>query len=232
MFLIGLAGCTSPSEEPSPENTETAGSMDVTETPTPLPTPTPTPAQEIEDKIIFPKEVANAFREALLGQAEFRDVWEGTATSKNLLFEGQPPTAFAVVDMDGDGIPEVVVKEIEQAHTLVLHCIDDVVYGHFFGPVGLRDIKTDGSFWYSEWYLEGVRSAEYSTIMFTANGYEKTMIAFQDWSDSEERMFFLIGDEEVTEGEWLSFIVAQKEKEDIVWHDLTEENVLQYVTWE
>ena len=58
-------------------------------------------------------------------------------------------TQFAIVDMDGDGMPEVILEIFPGGDRLVLHYRNGRVFGNGFPYRGLRFLKTDGTFYTS-----------------------------------------------------------------------------------
>jgi hypothetical protein len=236
MLILTLAACGG----------ETAQLADNNLTPPPsdgdnTPTPTPNSTQNIEDefehddyvikeKIVekvlssMPEEVAEAFRQVLLGQAEFRDIWQGTATSTSLydfsydaISESPLRLEFAVADLDGDGIPEVIVNDKGPDDRLVLHYKDGVVYGYFSGIRAFQEIKIDGTFAVSFGMRAGGGIAR---MHFTEDGYEYVWLKNQEWCDVEEQYTFFIDGNEVTAEESRTFSIAQNDKEEVEWHDL------------
>jgi hypothetical protein len=187
----------------------------------------------------MPEEVAEAFRSVLLNQGEFYDVFnrEGTMHSTTLndyflaLFSENIPYGFivdlefAVVDLDEDGIPEIVVNVKGPNIRLVLRHENSLMYGYWFATKEMGGITKDGTFSVSGsasfWAIAKLR--------FTGYQYEEITLALYDGLSSYPAADCYINDELVTEEEFDAFITAYDNKEDVVWHDLTKENVLNYV---
>ena len=53
---------------------------------------------------------------------------------------------FCVIDMDGDGIPELILEESHAGTRLLFHCEDGVVYGYTFPFRGMNGPKADATF--------------------------------------------------------------------------------------
>ena len=120
---------------------------------------------------------------------------------------------FAVVDMDTDGIPEVVINIIGPDIRLILHYADGDVVGYFFGIKGLNSIKLDGSFdWgYATYY-------GCSLLKFAGKTYESIELASYEHINQPK---YNIESSEVTQEEFEAFMDSQYQKEDIKWYKLT-----------
>lgn len=126
---------------------------------------------------------------------------------------------FAIVDMDGDGIREVVL-DIPPHDVLVLRYYSGEVYGYGFGVRALRDIKVDGSFYGSE----SASSGGCYRLAFAHSDCERIELAFYDGEDNEYRLH----GEQSTEEEVDAFLNAKKE--DVSWYVLSDENIQRYLS--
>jgi hypothetical protein len=126
---------------------------------------------------------------------------------------------FAILDMDGDKIPEVVLK-LKIGNDCadfreVLHYYNGDVYGYLFGIRSLNSLKTDGAF-----FASSDASTTYcSKLRFFKNTYEIEILGY-----SKANSYF-INNAPVTEEAFRSFITEQREKKDVVWYEFSQENI-------
>lgn len=84
---------------------------------------------------------------------------------------------YAFVDMDNDGIEELVILTTsDYGAYIVLHYENEVVYGYKIGIRSLESLKKDGTFIASS----GATSNEYQTMSFDKNKYKTTSFAVYD----------------------------------------------------
>lgn len=125
-------------------------------------------------------------------------------------------TRFAVLDMDSDDIPEVVV-ELDTGFDgafEVLHCIDETVYGYNFNFRSINKLYEDG-------YYMGVSGASdwvISQISFTASGYSEEEMAGCNNGD------YTIEGTSVSQAEYEYYAKKYFSKE-AVWHEFNESNL-------
>ena len=61
-------------------------------------------------------------------------------------YAGRAVEQFAVVDMDGNGVPEVVIELSRDGERIVFHYKDGKIYGFGFSYRGMNESKKDGTF--------------------------------------------------------------------------------------
>lgn len=114
----------------------------------------------------------------------------------------------AVIDMDQDGIDEMVIKNATSSEkTFILHYENATVYGFSFNTSAMRNIYTDGSFSWSYYY--GADGGEYgkSRISFV-NG----KIKFEELSRIEGYYKYFLNGKEVTEDKFYNSPIQTEEK--------------------
>lgn len=129
---------------------------------------------------------------------------------------------FAVLDMDGDEIPEMVLGltvDNNSDFAEVLHYRDGEVYGYFFGKDQLVNLKTDGTF---RWLSGGLTYNGYGTLSFQDLFAETNNLAYHeskalDESSTTFSITYYIKDKEVTKDSYLSFVKEQEAKKDVAW---------------
>jgi hypothetical protein len=125
-------------------------------------------------------------------------------------------TRFCVVDMDGDGINEVLL-ESSMSNRLLFHYEDGIVYEYSFCFRGMKRIKTDASF-------EGSGSAGYiviGRISFHKDRCHYTEICLYD---GESNRFRIYG-KDVTEEEVREYLKRRDNKEEVEWHVFNKRNL-------
>jgi len=258
-IFLGLTACISDSSPPPIEGGELQTSEVADEQPslaTQDSSPIPVindeqPPSEVEDirrgKIVMegidssPRAIAGAFQQILLEtiesrRPENRDAYEAELL-KDPLFRDNPgfleeqmgwffevSLFFALADLEGDGVPELILA----------NHIDSKIYRYSEGTIyeygsvfarGFQALSTNGTFIMSG----GASVGRLAMMSFADNRREEIILAL--WEPRDNRMYYSINDEEVTEEEWQVFMDAQERKESVVYHDLTEVNVLRYVKW-
>ncbi len=132
-------------------------------------------------------------------------------------------TKLAVVDLDSDETPEVVlglaVNNNEDFGFEVLHYQDGVVYGYALPYRALMNLKADGTFSFSS----GAADNGFGTLEFTDNGYtvHKATYCESGYSSPQEQtVSYFVDGQDATEEDFLSAIARQDQKADVLWHDL------------
>ena len=127
---------------------------------------------------------------------------------------------FAVIDMDADGLPELVLHKMQDGSSIVMHYYDGYVYGKEYGFRGMKFLKEDGTFdWSNSAFNSGI-----GKLKFNGANQETIYLAENDTQDGKE--IYRIDKIEVSQADYLTFTANQDKKEEIVWHELTIENIL------
>ncbi|SFR57680.1 hypothetical protein [Anaeromicropila populeti] len=124
------------------------------------------------------------------------------------------PDQYAVVDLNQDGQPEVVVSLLGcgGGWIKVLRYYEGTVYGYSFVVRGFDLLKTDGTYMdYSEESNNCIRKLNFDGKMVHENCLGFT-------SSSKDEMMYHIGDEEVSEQEYSTFIENYYNKQDVTWY--------------
>lgn len=141
---------------------------------------------------------------------------------------------FAVVDMDDDGVPELVLAltvENETDFTEVMRYRDGEVYGFFFGKDQIVELKNDGSY---RWLSGGITDNGYARLTFKADAAEPENLAHLESRplDDASTTFaaaYYIKDETVTKERYAAFVTEQDAKPDVNWHQLTKANIDKWI---
>lgn len=202
----------------------------------PEPIETPAPAEK-ETPVEIPKmtaEVAEAFRAVLLGEEEFICVYTSGEQKKLDLtrlgetFTGEWNNTYvakqlAPVDLDADGVPEVVVLLSHQG-SILLHYQDGVIYGYHRPVRWFNNVKADGVGSYSG----GFADWGYCTLSFTEDGIveneflycQSTPVPNPGPDDIGIYITYFENGVEISAEEFDAAVKAQDAKPDVVWYDI------------
>ncbi|MFS0915788.1 hypothetical protein [Brevibacillus sp. 179-C 1.1 NHS] len=137
---------------------------------------------------------------------------------------------FAVLDMDGDKIPEVVLGltvDENPNFVEVLHYMNGEVYGYFFGKDQISDLKTDGTF---RWLSGGLTYNGYGKLRFQTNSCEIDNLAYHESSATDESFTtfataYYINNKLVTKDSYKAFVKEEDAKRDVTWYEFSQENI-------
>lgn len=177
--------------------------------------------------------VAEAYKAVLQNKAEFFS----TDDSKNLLLNDflvkeknngviYKITHFAVVPMDGDKIPEVVLELTVGNYPEfyeILHYMNGKVYGYTRVYRALEGLKTDGTFWASG----GASDNECEKLRFNLNNCEVDVLGGMKSSQGTDGLTvsYFINDKVVTKESFDVFRNKQGSKKDVEWYSFSEDNI-------
>lgn len=136
-------------------------------------------------------------------------------------------TEFAVLDLNGDGSREVVLRVTDVANDMggyvVLRQEEDAIYGYPSHWRTFWQLKTDGTFTYS--YTagteDGIASARFGEDGLTLEKHIRCEM--EAW----EPKAFEVDGRPVSETEYEAACSAQDQKTDAVWYELNETNIRQ-----
>ena len=177
---------------------------------------------------------AEAYKAVLQGDATFFSVDAGETLSIGELAKavGDMPdgtnvtaTGFTALDLDGDGMREVILQLADHYGSIVLRYGDDsIVYGYTLYYRAFMGIKTDGTASFSS----GAAENGFGTLQFVENACSLVSTTYSTASyDSGNNLHvaYTVDNKPATEAEFLSAIDAQNKKEDAVWYAFTPENI-------
>lgn len=135
-------------------------------------------------------------------------------------------TQFAVLDLDSDGADEIIlwekVNSDEYYGYKVLRFEDGAVTGYSFYYRGFNSIKTDGTFRFSN----SASNSGFATVSFEGDEYSLNKITHCDTGPISGNIIYIVDGKNSTEEEFHAAMAAQDEKEDILWQEFTNENIL------
>jgi hypothetical protein len=132
--------------------------------------------------------------------------------------------SFALCDLDRDGTPEVIASMTTGGNTnpeyMILHGENGTVYGYPVTYRALMDLKTDGSFWVSC----GAGDNGTDIMWFDGVNYVREDVTYQVGGLTDDPHYY-VDREETTEDCFNAAVISQDTKPDVVWYDLTAENL-------
>ncbi len=138
---------------------------------------------------------------------------------------------FTSLDMDEDGECEIILSvfgvSADMGGQLILHRINNQIYGYKTDSMTLVNIKADGTGEYSD--PTGVSETGVCKIdEFTADGYTIKKI-FYGTGTYQGLDTFVVDGHSAKEEEFLSEMENQNNKPDAVWHEFTTDNIEVYI---
>lgn len=137
-------------------------------------------------------------------------------------------TKFAIVDLENDDIPEVIlwlaVNNNDDFGFEILSFKDEMVYGYTLSYRSFMDLKDDGTFSFSS----GAADYGFGTVKFTQKGYTVDKISYSESSyDSNNNLSisYFVNHESATEEDFLSAINKQSEKTGVTGYYFTNDNI-------
>ena len=137
-------------------------------------------------------------------------------------------SSFSVVDMDRDGIPEIV---LHVGDNIVLHYKDNgIVYAYVFGARAMQMLRPDGSFHASGGAAGGtyLRVTEFRT---DEEEYETETLAEYDAMEDGNESYAVQGKPVSSEEEFTRMLAELLGEDFIEQFDFTEENIERELTW-
>lgn len=169
-----------------------------------------------------------AFRAVLEGKATFYSTDIGRNVDMahigevlGVSFADNLPARFALVDLDGDGVEELVLDYVNLGNggtVELFHWMDGEVLGYYKVGRGFGNPKTDGAYTGSDGASTGYLLR---ILSFDRNGFEEEITAFYD----DYYGTFELRGRPSTEREVMALFDQQSAKEDVAWHDLNDANI-------
>ena len=185
-------------------------------------------------------EAAEAYRDVLTGQKEFcffsnpyGPLYDDSVKKLKQLENFMPESAntFAIIDLDNDNLPEVVLSFGEYSENYcILKYYNNDVYIYTRGIRGFNTLKMDGTFrWANSGFEAGIGTLLFRkvTTYTVQGGITETEDKVYSNTSSEE---FLINDQHVTREEEQKAFAYQDSKPDATWYDFSEGNVKKYLS--
>lgn len=138
------------------------------------------------------------------------------------------PFKFAVIDLDGDDVQEIVLwlqaGENDSFGFEILRQQGGQIYGYALVYRAFMDLKKDGTFSFSS----GAADSGFGSISFTDKSYKIHEIARSESAydaNDELTVSYFVNGQAATEAEFMSAVEKQAGKESILWYDFNDENI-------
>lgn len=131
---------------------------------------------------------------------------------------------FAVVDMDGDSIPEVLLELEDYTGYIILRYVEGQIRGNFLGYRAMSSIKENGTF--------GSENSAFETYVNKLYFIGDTLVADRKISwlmCNYDKMYYRIDDLSVGEEDYERANALYEECPEVEWHDYTEEEVNKFI---
>jgi len=137
---------------------------------------------------------------------------------------------FALVDLDNDSIPEVILGVTtggsDDVSFIVLHYANDSVYGYSFPYRALNSIKADGTFSFSS----GASDSGFGTIDFSGSDYANmiTKITYSQSNvdvNNNQSVSYFVNQQSATYDEFEIAINQEAVKPDATWYDFNDDQI-------
>ncbi len=138
---------------------------------------------------------------------------------------------FAIVDLDGDGIEEIMLElygvSRDMGGYIIFHKENEKVLA--YKSTNYRTfwfLKEDGTYTYSSW--AGNNDGYAKVLGFDETGYYEDKYTYV--IDNHEGGFeYVVDHKGVTEEDFKKAVAIQNNKKDIIWHEFNNENIALYV---
>ena len=130
---------------------------------------------------------------------------------------------FAIVDMDGDTIPEVLLELSNYMGYVILRYREGRVYAFYASYRAMSDLKPDGSFL----SFGSAFDAELSKIFYIGDTH--LYYFWAEWYETYDLIDYYNMDMVVDEETWERLFARFKETPDLEWYDFTEESISQWI---
>ena len=183
----------------------------------------------------------NNFREVLLGNSSFYKVGSDENISIKELYRcftsddtvKLKASSFTVIDLDEDGMDEIVlwleIHENEPFGCVILHSVEDKVYGYPLWHRAFNSLKTDGIFHFSS----GAGSNGFGKITFTPQEYAVKEITFcqTHYTEKNEAVIsFFVNSLPADRADFETETEKQNSKQDAEKYSYTEDNIKNYIS--
>lgn len=154
------------------------------------------------------------------GQTDLNAPKTGTISELQYGYEGHYDIAnFAVVDLDANTIPEVILEVEEYFGYIILNSQDGRIIGTAMPYRGFGDLKKEGLFYSSS----GAGYSQVNRLYFTGETWESNILA------EHAEMQYFVKDTIADERAWKKAYEEFEKKESAEWYEFTAENIETYV---
>ena len=192
--------------------------------------------EEDEEQKTVPLEeltAMEAYKAVLRGEMEFLNTPHYDSFDISRLREAITPDTsitlepeyFTAVDMDADGMAEVIVSlaisGVGTSDYLVLRWQEGVVYGYTFAEREFSDLKTDGTFWNTG----GASDVGICRVAFDRDTRSIDRFTYSLYRPSDDGISYFVDKQEATEEEWNLALNQWKAIPYVEWYEFTDANI-------
>lgn len=184
-----------------------------------------------------PVSVMEAFRSVLLNETAFSCTDKVPNCNVNVIQEysgflnemshsyaySERVCRFAVVDMDGDSVPEILLEMDDYEGYIILHFTEGQIQGNVLGYRSMSSIRENGTFQSEGSAFEGWLQKLY----FIGDTVVMDWKVYSLWSAYSE--LYCIDDISVEEKDYEKVKTLFEESPEVEWHDYTEEAVNEFI---
>ena len=178
-----------------------------------------------------PADILNVFKKVLTNEITHFDAEKQKYILLKDYFENNGVTAteirFTLVDLDGEGIPEVIIDHFPGVER-VLRFEDGTVYGFSFDFRSMKGLKKDGTF---EWSKSAFNSG-IGRQTFSGTNTDCINVSEESSEPDDDNRGYYIYYNKVTEHQYRAFMDAYYKIEDVEWTPFTTENVNNLKKWD
>ena len=173
------------------------------------------------------RTIISLFQSVLLNEQQFYNSYLGLIYLNDLPYEYPQPTSIAVFDINGDGVPEVIVN-FNYTLKYVFYYYDGKVFGNEFGIRSMNAIMTDGRFFLSP---GGAGNFGVGELILNGDSVDILTIYSFDavWVDRNnypyEINYNLLNGVSITDEEFEIWYASVTSRELIDWHPFTSESI-------
>ncbi len=166
---------------------------------------------------VDPAAAMAAYKAVLRNEMPFHDFDQDMDLTLDGMEEPYLPLSFALVDMDGDKVPELIlalgVEDDPYIGREVLTYANGVVTGYQFDYRAMISINAAGTYSASS----GASDNEWLTIAFTEDGYEETALIRSESTEDGGVRYFL-GEDEVSEADYSAALELLNSTPEVTWY--------------
>ncbi len=187
------------------------------------------------------RKAADLLREVLLGERSFLCINSNSGPTpmdiRDVPGVCSPGSAaakirqFAVLDSDGNGEEEVIVRVIDAATgdpggCMVLYCFDGEVYGCDESYRAFENLKVDGTYdAYDVAYGAGISRLRFAGQSCTSERIAYCVDPSQGTSEGYPQFEYTVNGAQATEAEWNAVLEEQQKKADAGWYSFNDAQI-------
>ena len=173
-------------------------------------------------------QLRELFRAVLANEADFIFVPDQQTMMLQDMEHRNLFTCFTVLDMEGDGVPELIIQEEGPYYSMILRYDGGLLFGYEIPYRGMMDLKADGTYCFSSGHQDhGIGKAS-----FTEQGMETNKLIWCQSVPTVNDVFptkceWFANGKPATEEELTKAYDSRAYLEDVRWYDYNDETIEQ-----